>query len=136
MKILTHSAPVGLWQEMIHDAMASCTITLSHEIEAYLSYLMMRYVNKPDVMHAPIALSFLEAVQQHPARRELALQAIGDKCLLLSGLFPKVAQKRLVKISYFVRIGQAAYLGISKTQNDLYEALSFQFVPMMDVLQS
>lgn len=64
------------------------------------------------------------------------MQEVGDKCLLFSGLFPNITTKRHVKIGYFVNLGQAAYGVISKTKNDIYSALSEQFIPLMDVLQT
>jgi hypothetical protein len=56
--------------------------------------------------------------------------------LLFSGLFPKIAEKRLVKISYFVNMGQSAYGTLARTHHDLYASLAKQFVTLMDVLQS
>lgn len=96
----------------------------------------MRYTNKPEVIKKILALEFLQGVDLTPAKRTLALQEVGDKCLLFAGLYPNIAAKRLVRISYFVNMGQAAYVRISKKSNDLYELLSTQFVSLMDVLQS
>lgn len=136
MKLLVNSTPIALWHDIIHDAESSCAVVLQEELESYLVFLLVRYTNKPDVVKQIIATEFLESLKLTPCKKELALQEVGDKCLLFSGLFPNIAEKRFVKIGYFVNLGQAAYGTISKTNNDVYSSLSKQFVPLMDILQS
>lgn len=136
MKIIINSTPVALWYDIIHDAEASCATQLAEELESYLVFLLMRYFDKPEIAKQVIATEFLKGAQMPRAARHTILQGVGDKCLLLTGLFPKVADKRLVKVSYFVNLGQSAYVGISKKRNDLYHLLSHHFVALMDILQS
>jgi hypothetical protein len=136
MKILIQSTPVALWHEIIHDAEATCSISLNEELESYLVFLMMRYTSQPDIVKKIMATHFLEGVNSSPSKKLLVLQQVGDNCLIFSGLFPKMAEKRLVKISYFVNMGRTAYSAISQHQSDLYDSLSNHFVPLMDVLQS
>jgi len=136
MNILTNSTSTALWHEIIHEAEATCRITLKEDIESYLVFLLMRYMNKPEFLKQIIALEFLEGVNSKSAKQRLTLQEVGDKCLLFAGLYPKIADKKLVKISYFVNLGQACYVQISEKSNDLYEGLGRQFVSLMDVLQS
>lgn len=136
MNILVNSSSIASWHEIIHEAEASCAIALNEEVEAYLVFLIMRYLRKPEVAKQIIAHEFLAGMQLSAAQRELVLQGVGDKCLLFSGLFPKLAERRLVKISYFVNLGQSAYGTLAKTQHDLYASLARQFVTLMDVLQS
>ena len=78
----------------------------------------------------------MEAQKLPANQRTVSLQHVGDQCLLYAGLFPKIAQRRHVKISYFVDIGRSAYISISHKANDLFESLALQFVVLMDVLQS
>lgn len=136
MKLLLNSTPVALWHEIIHDAETQCSIPLHEDLESYLVFLLIRYIDKPELMKQIIATEFLQSLKLPRGERSLALQEIGDKCLLFSGLFPSLADKRLVKISYFVNLGITAYDGISKKHNDLYYSLAKRFVSLMDVLQS
>lgn len=136
MKLLLNSTPLALWYDIIHDAETKCSIPLHEDLESYLVFLLIRYIDKPELMKEVIATQFLQSLKLPKAERELALQEIGDKCLLVSGLFPSLATKRLVKISYFVNLGKTAYDGISKKQNDLYYSLAKRFVSLMDILQS
>jgi hypothetical protein len=137
MKLLMNSTSLALWHDIIQDAEDSCSLILKEEIEAYIAFLLMRYTEKPEIVKQIMASEFLYSQGLwRPAERENKLQEVGDKCLIFSGLFPQLAAKRLVKISYFVKLGQSAYSTISKTDSDLYSLLAKQFVPIMDVIQS
>jgi hypothetical protein len=136
MALLIRETSEYLWHEVIKSAEHRCSITLNDELEAYLISLLIRYSNKPEVAQQIFANNYLEAMQQQNKLRDVSLQNVGDQCLLYAGLFPQQAEKRHVKITYFIDLGRAAYATISKTGNDLYWVLSLQFVAMMDVLQS
>ncbi len=136
MNILVNSTSVASWYEIIHEAEVSCATVLNEELEAYLVFLLMRYLTKPEIAKQVIAEEFMAGLQLTTSQRELVLRGVGDKCLLFSGLFPKMAESRLVKISYFVNIGQSAYGTLAKTHHDLYGSLAKEFVTLMDVLQS
>ena len=136
MGIVTSLTSTALWHEIVHEAERACSVSFKEDIESYLVFLLMRYINKPEFVKQIIAMDFLHAVELRSAHREQSLRDVGDKCLLFSGLFPGIAKTRLVRLSYFVKIGQASYFGISRKNNDLYDHLSNQFVSLMDVLQS
>jgi len=136
MKLLVSATPVSLWQEVIHEAEATCDITLQDELEAYLTLLLVRYTTKSDISQNLMAPKFLQGIECNKKERELALQSVGDNCLIFSGFFPGIAEKRLVKISYFTNMGRTAYATISEKQSDIYSSLSEHFISLMDVLQS
>src|SRR6185437_11353883 len=97
MKLLINSTSLALWYDIIHDAEHTCAIALKEEIEAYLVFLMMRYTARPEIVKQIMAADFLYSINlPRLAERELGLQEVGDKCLIYSGLFPTVAEKRLV----------------------------------------
>jgi len=136
MALLINVNPVTLWYDVIKDAEGQCAITLNEELEVYLISLLIRYTDKPEVAQQIFAKKFLEGFEQREKQRHFHLQNVGDQCLLYAGLFPRHAQKRHVKITYFVDLGRSAYANVSRVTNDLYSTLSFQFVVLMDVLQS
>ncbi len=127
---------VTLWRDAIKGAEDRCQVNLRVEIESYLVDLLIRFTNKPELARAAMATAFLEAQLASDVQRRYSLADVGDQCLLLSGLFPGVAEKRHVKISYFVDLGRSAYANISGRATDLYGCLAMQFVMLMDVLQS
>ncbi len=136
MNLLTSTTSVCLWQDVIKGAENRCSITLQEDLEQYLVALVMRYINQPDVVKKIFATAFLEALQLRERERSVSLQHVGDQCLIFAGLFPRAAEKRHVKIGYFVDLGRSAYGAISKSTDDLYGSLALKFVVLMDVLQS
>jgi len=136
MQILRGDSPKTLWQAVVQEAETSCAIKLNDELEAYLITLLIRYVDQPELAHQLFAKRFLEASQAASYERSIMLKKIGDECLLYAGLFPKSAEAKAVKLNYFVDLGQSAYAGISLSAHDLYGALAYQFIRLMDVLQS
>lgn len=136
MNLLIHSTSSALWQEVIKQAESKCSVNLKQELESYLISLLMRYTSKPEVATETIATTYLQALSENQKIQRITLQNVGDQCLLFAGLFPRIAEKRQVKISYFVGLGQGAYATISQCANDVYGLLAIQFVVLMDVLQT
>ena len=136
MAIMTHPGDITIWYEIVHDAEKSCSVTLQQEVESYLVFLLIRYLRRPELVSSVMATCFLDALQAPLVARNEMLRAIGDQCLLLSGLYPDVAKKRRVRIGYFVGLGRSAYVASSAVTDDLYAQLGGLFVPLMDVLQS
>lgn len=134
--MLTGQSSVILWQDVIKSAEQRCAITLNADLEVYLVGLLMRYLNKPELAHRIIATAFLQALEAKKQQNRVSLQAVGDECLIFAGLFPQAAERKLIKINYFVDIGRSAYALISATHTDLFGSLALQFVVLMDVLQS
>jgi len=130
---------VAQWHALVSEAQLACHQTLDEPIESYLVFLLMRFSDKPDLASKVMALEFLRA-QRQGAQKTDVLRDVGDQCLLFSGLFPQIAEKRLVRVSYFVRIGRTAYdqlAGLVDRQGErLYSQLAEAFVGIMDVLHA
>ena len=139
-KLIINPTTMSQWQSLVTEASQLCSTSLEEEIESYLVFLLMRYSSSPDIAHNTVALEFLKAHDLPGEQKTETLRAVGDRCLLISGLFPGRARKRHVKISYFVHIGKSAYLSLSEVSDSgvatLFAELSKSFVPMMDVLHS
>lgn len=127
---------IVLWRDVIKGAEDRCQVHLREEVEAYLVSLLIRFTNKPELMRHVMAAEFLRAMHEKDMMRRYALADVGDQCLLLSGLFPGLAEHRQVKVKYFVDLGRSAYATISAGATDLYGSLAAEFIVLMDVLQS
>jgi hypothetical protein len=136
MGILVNTSTIGLWREILLEAQARCSTHLHADLESYLVFLLMRFSLKPEIAHQIMATEFLAGAQANFKMQQTTFQQVGDKCLIFSGLFPGIADKRLVKISYFINLGKTAYATISTKENDIFQSLADHFVLMMDVLQS
>lgn len=128
------------WHSLINDAQSQCNLHLGEDQESYLVFLLMRFIERPELASKIMAMEFLQSMHKSGKERSDSLRDVGDQCLLFSGLFPKRAERRRVKVSYFVNIGKAAYTQLSETRMEglakLYQTLALQFVAMMDVLQA
>src|SRR5262249_12501963 len=87
-----------------------------------------------------VALDFLESMRKPRQLQLELLRDVGDKSLLFCGLFPGLAERRHVSLSYFSDMGQAAYLTVGELQedktSDLYHQLSAQFITLQQILQA
>ena len=136
MRSILHDSSLSTqWLALVKEAQASLLINLEEELENYLVFLLIRFMNKPEIINQNISLNFLNCYhpgQQHYQQQQ-QLQAVGDQCLLFSGLFPKRSQRRGIKLSYIVKLGQIAYENLAFI-NPLYHHLSLKFTLLMDTL--
>ncbi len=127
------------WHDLVKEAEAFNGIILDEELESYLVFLLMRYTEQPDLASKVMALEYLHGSQTNGSERQEKMRDVGDQCLLFSGLFPKRAERRRVKISYYVALGQTAYQNVSDlTQSAMaamFNNLANSFVQLMDTLQ-
>ena len=109
-------------------------------MERYLVFTLMRFMKDQDLSSQAMALEYLRTHGLPKSMRIEQLRDIGDQCLLLSGLYPERAEKRLVRVSYYVNMGRSAYHHISdnvqKSVAELYRQLAEAFVTLMDLLQT
>jgi hypothetical protein len=128
------------WHSLVSEAEQRHDVTLAHDLESYLVFLLMRFTSQPQMAASILALDFLEGVEKTGQKRQEALQELGDKCLLFAGLFPGQAEQKHVNISYFVFLGQSAYGTLANNMPQqsaiLYTELVKNFVKLMDLMQT
>jgi len=139
-KIEVHPSEMSAWYALVEKARQSSTIQLNDELQSYLVFLLMRFMKEPAILSDALALEYLANIHKNYSQNLKSLREVGDKCLLLTGLFPERAKQRRVEISYYVKLGQSAYSTISeydKTQlSRLYGTIGQKFVGLMDVLHA
>ena len=128
------------WHALVSEAEFASKCVLNEELESYLVFLLMRFANKPEMIAKVLALDYLDGNLKKGQSRKQRLREVGDQCLLFAGFFPKQAERRMVKVSYFVQIGQSAYQELADSANDesakIYTSLAENFVMIMDILQT
>lgn len=126
------------WHRLIRQAQAHRHITLDESLESYLVFLLMRFTDRTEFSNSILAIDFLESYRANQPVDHF--QEVGDKCLLLSGLFPERADKLNVSVDYFNRIGRSAYSNLIEdfcfVEDDLYRELSQEFITLRDTLES
>lgn len=139
MDILSlHPTPTAEWKALVEEAKLKNSYSLTEDMESYLVFLLMRFVENPEIAYRIMAMDFLKSFDQLKTERSISLRNIGDTCLLFAGLFPGRAERRRVRISYFVRLGQMAYSSLSEERKNhltqLFADLAEHFVVLMDIM--
>lgn len=128
------------WLTLVNEAQARCDRHLDETLESYLVFLLMRFSDKPYCTTRIIAEDYLNCFACSGELRIDRLREVGDHCLLFSGMFPQLAERRLVRISYFVNLGRSSYRQLSglldRSWSLVYGNLSQAFVILMDILHT
>jgi len=139
-RLILEPTPVAQWQALVQEAQDACDRNLDEALESYLVFLLMRFANRPQCTARIMAQDYLESQHLYGTHRIDRLREVGDHCLLFSGLFPQLAERRLVHVSYFVNIGRTAYRQLSDVLDrgwaGIYGHLSETFIVLMDILHA
>jgi hypothetical protein len=138
--LILNPTDISQWYALVNEAQASTQLMLNENTESYLVFLLQRFSQTPQLLESVVALDFLESMHIAGKQQVERLRTVGDKSLLLCGLFPGVATRRHVTLDYYTGMGQAAYLTISELQDkrtsELFLQLSEYFVSMQKILQA
>jgi hypothetical protein len=136
-QILT-DAPTQLWHELVREGESRAHARLDEDLESYLVFTLMRHLGDAPLAHRVMALELLEALLKDGRRRRDELRDVGDRCLLIAGLYPELAKRRRVSLRYFVTLGQGAYdqlaQELSRALAALYAHLARAFADLVRVL--
>lgn len=139
-KLILEASNLAQWHTLVREAEKESGCHVDEVMESYLVFTLMRFMKNQNLCANAMAPDFLNLHNLPEAVRTEQLRNIGDQCLLLSGLFPKRAEKRLVRVSYYVDMGRSAYHHLSSTAQhataNLYKQLADAFVVLMDLLQT
>jgi len=139
-KLILEPTAQAQWQTLLQEAQSACDHYLDETLESYLVFLLMRFADKPHCTARIMAEDFLGSQLLHGEQRADSLRQVGDHCLLFSGLFPELAERRLVRISYFVNIGRSSYRQLAevldRSWSSVYRNLSDAFIILMDILHA
>lgn len=135
---IVQGAAAELWQALVKEAEARVGQALSEEAEAYLVFLLLRHGKDGGLLGRIQALEYLEAFEAPGWQRVDALRDVGDRCLLVSGRFPRLAERRRVTRRYYIDMGQGAYAAVAdlarRAYGDLFDQLARGFESLVRVL--
>ena len=139
-QLILEPTPQAQWQALVHEAQSACDRQLDEALESYLVFLLMRFADKPQCTARIMAEDYLNSQALLGEQRAGMLREVGDHCLLFSGLFPQLAERRLVRISYFINIGRTSYrqlsAGLDRGWSSVYSHLSEAFIVLVDILHA
>jgi hypothetical protein len=112
-----------LWQALIREGAQRRGVQLDEHSESYLGFVLIRHQRDAQLAAHSLALDWLHACEERAQVRADALRDVGDRCLLLAGLYPQLARRRHVSPEYFVQLGRGAYAGVADVARAGYAAL-------------
>lgn len=112
-----------LWQELVRDGEQQAGVELGESVQSYLVFVLMRYLRDGALAAHVLALDWLAAAEQSGHVRADALRDVGDRCLLIAGRYPRLAERRRVSADYFATLGSGAYHGVAESARHGYAAL-------------
>jgi hypothetical protein len=114
---------MDLWQQLVREAGSRAGESLDEQQESYLVFVLLRHQRDAQLLARIQALEWLHALSLAGPERRDALRDVGDRCLLIAGLYPKLAERRRVGVDYFIELGRGAYFGVAETGRNAYSAL-------------
>jgi hypothetical protein len=115
--------PVEVWQALVQEAYEKTGRRLDESSESYLVFVLLRYQADNLLLSHAQGVDWLQALELVGRARADALRDVGDRCLLVAGLFPGMAERRRVSVDYFITIGRSAYQGVADATRQAYAAL-------------
>lgn len=138
-ELVLHPTSTAQWHALVNEAQQRAQQPLNEALESYLVFMLMRFCQQPDILSRALATEYLDNDCRDGARPQQRLRDVGDLCLLYSGLFPHQAERRRVRISYYVNLGRSAYHRVAAMAEtsitELFTGLSREFILLMDILQ-
>lgn len=139
-QLILEPTSTAQWHALVSEAEAVANRQLDETLESYLVFLLMRFIARPDFAGRAMAIEYLHGLSESGQLQEVQLRDVGDQCLLYSGLYPRHAERRLVRVSYYVDLGRGAYGALAERLRhagaEVYQELCEGFVALMDVLQA
>lgn len=123
MQTLRSGHATALWQELVFEGERRSGLALDADSESYLVFALMRHLGDDALVKRIMALELFAADAEQGRRRQDGLRDVGDRCLLIAGLFPGLAARRRVGDDYFAGLGRSAYRQAAHDVHDAYAGL-------------
>lgn len=132
---LKTGATTQLWYELVREGEERVHLRLPDEVESYLVFVLHRHQGDAWLGGRTMALECLHGLELTGHERTDALRDVGDRCLLIAGLFPRLARRRNVQPGYYAALGRAAYGEVAVRARTGYGELFAQLARRFDAMQ-
>jgi len=141
--VIYEPTETAAWVQFVRAGESRASCTLGEELESFLVFTLMRFMQRTDLFSIVLALEFLQASTEQTGRKKgHTLGEVGDVSLILEGLYPERARKLGVPASYFPEMGRMAFGDLAdffgrnnlRSLEVLYRNVGAGFPAMMDVL--
>jgi len=135
------STLTGLFHGLVRTALTSQQVIATEASEFYLVRLLEAFArpDRPDLLHPPLALDYLEASQLPAPQRYEKLKRVADTALFVTGVFVDSLDRTLVGPDYYTALGRNAYSRLSTEGGraglaGLFEEMAGRFSDFVRVL--
>lgn len=136
--MVTTGAAAQLWVSELRRAQDRLHLHLSEDQESYLVFTLIRHARDAGLGARIMALELFAALEAGRATGDDHLRDVGDRCLLIAGLFPNLRQRRRVDAGYYQAVGRTAYGLLGERAGSvlagLYAELAERYADLVRVL--
>jgi len=136
---IRQGARTELWQQAVREAEQRANRTLDELRESYLVFVLSRHQEDTQLLARIQTLEWLSAQAGTGTARADALRDVGDRCLLIAGLFPGLAERRRVSADYYIGLGRGAYGEVAHCSRagyaELFQSLAQSYHELVLVLR-
>ena len=122
--------------QLIKEAEQQLTISLKHDVEAYVVHLFAHFLDKPNVNTEPLGIKLLASNVMPVPQRKQVLKEIADECLLINAM--EWNKRRWPSNSYYAEIGQTAYINrafVVRPAEDIFDDMALEFNNATQILR-
>lgn len=138
MEALRQGTAAALWHDLVREGEQRRHLALGETLQSYLVFALMRHLGDAALTRRTMALDWMQA-HQRPVTPD-RLRDVGDRCLLIAGLFPRLASRRRVTTDYYIDLGRGAYSTASerapRCERELFADLAQAFCSLVEVLDA
>ena len=120
---LREGPALALWQDLVQEGEQRAGLTLGESVQSYVVFVLMRHLRDSSLAAHVLGLEWFWAAEQVGRARADALRDVGDRCLLIAGRYPGLAERRRVSVAYYANLGSGAYHAVAESARDGYAAL-------------
>jgi hypothetical protein len=129
-----HTEETLAWRALITRSEAEVALVLHQDVEAYLSRTLLRYLGRPARIIGTERTETLDALFAHPPDDP---RVIGDRSLLLVGLFPEQVARYPVTLRQFIEHGRNAFRTCARRDNErVFADVDREYIRIIDVLRA
>ena len=116
--------------DVVKETQVTSGLELPHHVEAYIVMLLGSFVDRNDIPpDSTFAEMFLTIQNKQQAKQ------LGDTCLFVAGVFPKLKAKHGINRRYYQDIGSTSYEMASDMNIDLFPVLARHFVFLSEFIE-
>ncbi|MDQ3269789.1 MAG: hypothetical protein M3Q11_06330 [Pseudomonadota bacterium] len=135
---LRFGTSLQLWYDLVRDGEDRVRTRLPEMIESYLAFVLQRHQADAAIGKHVMALDWLGGQELAGRERADAMRDVGDRCLLIAGMFPRLAERRNLQPDYYAALGRSAYAEVASATRagygELFAMLAEAFDAMLRVL--